>query len=192
MSRGRPTRLVWNVPNVISACRLASVPMLVGMEIAGARGAFTWLLLAALLSDIADGLIARTFDLRTEAGAFLDSTADALLTGTAIAGLFVFQRPVLADHAVGLGTVIGAYGLGTAAALLKYGKLAGFHTYLCRIAAYAQGIWIMSLFFWGFQRWICATMVGISLVAYAEEIAMILLLRRARADARGLPWVLRR
>jgi len=121
---------------------MACVPVLVGCEITGEREIFTWLLLIALLSDILDGLIARTFRMRTDVGAFLDSTADMMLTLVAIAGLFVFTRPILNAHAWGLGIVIGSYGVALAFALLKYRQLAGLHTYLGRTAAYAQGICI--------------------------------------------------
>ena len=66
--------------------------------VAGRRELFQWLLLACLLSDILDGLIARMFHLSSPLGAFLDSTADMLLSIIAVLGLFAFQKEFLAAH----------------------------------------------------------------------------------------------
>jgi CDP-diacylglycerol--glycerol-3-phosphate 3-phosphatidyltransferase len=170
---------------------MASVPVLIACVIIEEREIFTWLLMVALFSDILDGLFARLFRMCTEVGALLDSIADVLLTLVVIAGMFVFIRPILFMHAWGLGVIIGAYVLVLAFALLKYGQVAGFHNYLSRVAAYAQGIWIMSTLFWGFQSWAYIPMIAISLLSYIEEALMIAVLCRPLPDARGLPWVLR-
>jgi phosphatidylglycerophosphate synthase len=53
---------------------------------------FKWVLLGSLLSDIADGLIARAFHLTTKLGAFLDSVADVVTMFVAVLGVFASQR----------------------------------------------------------------------------------------------------
>src|SRR5215510_3304535 len=80
-----------NVPNAISAARLAAAPVLLGAVLRGQQDLFTWLLLACLLSDIADGLIARGFAITSEIGAGLDSIADMAVFYIAVFGAFVFQ-----------------------------------------------------------------------------------------------------
>ena len=99
------------------------------------RTIFTWILIPAMISDIVDGLLARLLNQRTEVGALLDSTADALLTATAVAGIVVFEPGVLGAHAAGLGALVALYLLNTSFGMLKYGALPGFHTWGCRIAA---------------------------------------------------------
>src|SRR5271169_4559558 len=74
-SSGTKPGLLAKVPNAISLTRLAAAPILFWLAYAGNERSFKWLLLAALLSDIADGLIARTFHLVTVLGAKLDSIA---------------------------------------------------------------------------------------------------------------------
>lgn len=67
-----------NVPNILSCCRMImSVSLLF---IPTMSPAFIAVYLAAFVSDIADGCIARRFDLCTELGSKLDSFADALFT----------------------------------------------------------------------------------------------------------------
>ena len=52
-----------HVPNALSIARIGASPVLVALAFAGAGSTYTWLLIAALASDIADGLIARLFKL---------------------------------------------------------------------------------------------------------------------------------
>ena len=99
-----PTRgLLWeNTPNAISLARLLATPVLLAAVIRGHAEMFKWLLLACLLSDILDGLIARVFHLRSKFGARLDSAADMLVAFISIAALFVFQRAFIASALLGI------------------------------------------------------------------------------------------
>lgn len=68
-----------SLPNIITIARLLLVPVIVAMIVAGQwRDAFFVFLIAGI-SDAADGWLAKTFDLRTELGAFLDPLADKAL-----------------------------------------------------------------------------------------------------------------
>ncbi|MCU1272739.1 MAG: hypothetical protein JWO48_170 [Bryobacterales bacterium] len=158
----------------------------------GRRELFQWLLLACLLSDILDGLIARIFHLRSRLGAFLDSIADMLVSIIAVLGLLAFQKEFLAAHFGPLAVVVALYAAEMLAGLVRYGRLSSFHTVLVRIAAYLQGIFIMSLFLWGYWAGIFYAMIATSVLAYAEELVLLYVLRKWTADVRGLYWVLRR
>ena len=70
-----------HVPNAISVARLCATPVLIGLAWAGLKTPFTWLLLGALLSDAADGYIARAFSLTSPVGALLvgDANADGVV-----------------------------------------------------------------------------------------------------------------
>lgn len=84
----------WNVPNVLTALRVVMVPL------------FAWLLLAqpndpvwrwwadgvfilAILTDAADGRIARAYNLVTDFGKLWDPIADKALTGMGFIGLSI-------------------------------------------------------------------------------------------------------
>ena len=180
-----------HAPNAISAARLAATPVLLGAVLQGREDFFKWLLLACLLTDILDGLIARAFHLASSLGAFLDSTADMLVTFIAFYAVYVFRWDAVKPHLTAVACIVGLYVLEAVAALCRYGRISSFHTFLVRVAAYLQGIFIMSLFLWGFSGWIFAIMLAVTLAAYTEELVLVALLPEWKADVRGLYWVLR-
>lgn len=184
------TAIYRNIPNAISASRLLAAPFLLAFVIWKEQEKFKWLLLACLLSDILDGLIARLFRLRSQLGAVLDSTADILVFFIALAGIFGFQREFFVVHYKGLLVVVLLFVGEVVAAIWKYGRISSFHTVLTRVAAYSQGIFIMSLFLWGYHAWVFQTMIGLTVCSYAEEFLLLCFLPVWRADVRGLYWIL--
>lgn len=67
-----------NVPNSITLLRVALVPLLALLLRQGEFGIALTLFIVSALSDIADGLIARHWNLRTRFGAIADPVADKL------------------------------------------------------------------------------------------------------------------
>jgi CDP-diacylglycerol--glycerol-3-phosphate 3-phosphatidyltransferase len=180
------------LPNLISAARLACVPLLAYLAYAGSNAWFTSLLIAALISDIVDGMIARRFGLCSDFGSLLDSIADVSTLCVAIYGITVFHPAVLHAHWIASLAMIGSWGMGCVLALLRYGRLSSFHTYTAKIAAYLLGIFIGVLFLSGFQPWLFYLAVVVSDVGNIEEMLLLWLLPEWRADVRGLWWVLRK
>ena len=71
-----------NIPNLITLCRLAAVPLVIWLILNDDMMIAFWIFFFAALSDAADGIIAKQFDMETVFGAFLDPIADkALLVG---------------------------------------------------------------------------------------------------------------
>jgi CDP-diacylglycerol--glycerol-3-phosphate 3-phosphatidyltransferase len=134
-----------NTPNGISLARLLATPVLLAAVLWRRPELFKWLLLACLLSDILDGLIARVFRLRSQLGAMLDSTADILVMIIMIAGVCVFQRQFVTAHFWEISVAVAFFALEIIAALWRYKRISSYHTILNRIAAYAQGIFVISL-----------------------------------------------
>lgn len=179
------------LPNALSAARIAASPVLVLLAANGALGAFTWLLVPALLSDIADGLIARAFRLQSKLGAQLDSIADVMLLLASAYGVWVFHPQIVADHAAAALALAAAWLIEIVAALLRYGRLSSFHTYMSKAAGYLLGIFIGVLFVFGFEPWLLYVAVAVSVLGNIEELVLLALLPKWRADVRGLWWVLR-
>ena len=179
------------LPNLLSAARIIAAPVLVFLAATGHETAFTWVLVPALLTDIADGLIARLFHLQSRLGALLDSVADTLLLFASIYGIAAFHPEVLRNHATVGAVVVGAWLLENLLALLRYGRLSSFHTYLSKIAGYLLGIFVGVLFVFGFHPWLLYAAAGASVLGNCEELLLLALLPRWRADVRGVYWVLR-
>ncbi len=180
-----------NAPNAISVARICAAPVLLALVLLGRVENFKWMLLGCLLSDIADGLIARAFHLTSKLGATLDSVADILTMVMGMTGVAVFQRQFVAARWPEL-TLVAVFYLGeVAAALGRYGKVSSFHTLLDRIAAYMAGIFVMSLFLWGYQGWLFHITVAVYVAGLVEEMALICLLPEWRSDVGGIYRVLR-
>ena len=192
MATARPhPRWLRQVPNALSLARLLAVPLLAVLAALDWQTAFTWVLIPALLSDIADGLIARVYGLESRFGAMLDSVADTLLMFVSLYGLWTFFPEVVKDHAWLIGTAVGLWLLEDALALLRYGRLSSFHTYLSKIVANLLGLFIGWLFLFGFAPWMLYLAMGASIVASLEEIALVARLPKWRTDVRGLWWLWR-
>jgi CDP-diacylglycerol--glycerol-3-phosphate 3-phosphatidyltransferase len=85
---------VLNVPNVLTGIRLVMVPVFGWMLLSHPddvvwRWATTAVFLAALLTDLADGQIARKYNLVTDFGKLADSIADKAITGMAMVALSI-------------------------------------------------------------------------------------------------------
>ncbi len=91
-SRSIPQVPVWNLPNVLTLGRLLVVPFFAGLLLLdgtsdGARLLAAALFVAACLTDVVDGRIARSRDQVTDFGIMADPIADKALVGTALVGL---------------------------------------------------------------------------------------------------------
>ncbi len=184
-------RLVWrNVPNAISIARLCATTVLLASVLLHLIELFKGLLLACLLSDIFDGLIARTFHLTSKLGATLDSVADLATMFIGLLGVLVFQRQFVAQHYLELLLIMAFYIAELIVSLLRYGKVSSFHTLLDRIAAYMAGIFVMSMFLWGYHGWLFQLTVTVYIVALSEEMLLIYLLPDWRSDVGSMFRVL--
>ena len=148
-------------------------------------------MIGCLVGDIADCILARILHATSALCAMLDSVADTLLFIVAGIGAWVFYPDVLRSHPVAF-SLIPALWIGeNIAALIRYGRLSSFHTYLSRIAAYAMGIFIGLLFLGALQTWLMYLGIGVLTLATTEEFVLLWLLPEWTADVRGVYWVLK-
>ena len=68
-----------NIPNLLTIARIFAVPIVVWLIASGEHLAAFWLFSIAAVTDGLDGAIARSFNQRTELGAYLDPVADKAL-----------------------------------------------------------------------------------------------------------------
>ena len=91
--------------------RIVATPVLIFLALTNREEAYKWLLLAALISDIVDGLIARTFSFTSQLGSRLDTLADTLLWPTAVFGIWIFHPEVMTEYWVVIGVVLGLWAI---------------------------------------------------------------------------------
>jgi len=170
--------------------RIVATPVLIFLALTDREDAYKWLLLAALISDIVDGLIARTFSITSKLGSRLDTLADTLLWPVAIFGIWIFHPEVMTEHWIVIALVLGLWAIEMIVAWLRYGKLTSFHTYTIRVSVYGFGIFIVSLFLWGLQPWLLYVASALNMLGNVESLIIMALLPEWTSDLRGLYWVL--
>ena len=72
-----------NLPNQLTIARVCAIPLFIVLLLMGFRVAATIVFLAAALTDMLDGKIARRYNLVTNFGKLMDPLADKLLTMSA-------------------------------------------------------------------------------------------------------------
>jgi len=185
-------RLAW-LPNAITLARLASLPWLAWMASSGMHDAFAALLLPALASDVADGWVARKLAAESALGATLDSVADILLVVVMVYAIWPLHPYVYQQHGWVIIAVVLIWILAHLASLLRYGRLASFHTRLIRTGIFSFSLFAVILFLFGFVPALLYLAAFICTLGAAEHFVMLALVPRWTPDLHGgVPEALRR
>lgn len=176
--------------NGITFYRMGVTPLLIYLVFTHQFSLFKWLLAFSFFTDAIDGYLARRYKVSSEIGARVDSVADDLTIVVAIIGIYVQNTAFLLKEIVPILVLVALYLLQNILALIKYRKTTSFHTYMAKIAAVCQGIFLVVFFFlpqpiyWLFYLTLMLT--GIDLI---EEILLILRLPYYRTNVKGLFWL---
>lgn len=176
--RREPTSAVgsrWaTLPNRLSRLRLAAIPLLWILAIAGET---TWLavgLMIAAMTDVADGAIARHYHRTTALGSRLDSIADHTLTASTALWLVWLRPDFVAEQLPLLGAWVA---LGITALLVgwvRFRRIGDLHLYSAKIAGtlgYLFAVWL--LLFGTYSVTVFYLVIGISMLASAESLLVV-------------------
>ncbi|WP_392480382.1 CDP-alcohol phosphatidyltransferase family protein [Nostoc sp. C110] len=131
---------------------------------------------AAFLSDIFDGIIARRLGVSTAQLRQADSWADVCLFSCIFVSAWIVHQDILVTYSVPLLMIVFAQLLWWVVNLVKYGKPASYHTYSAKFWGITLFIAIIALFgfdYAGVALWLTCIAGTIHSV---EEIAMTLIL----------------
>ena len=76
-------------------------------------------------------------------------------------------------------------------AYTKYGKATAFHTYLAKISAFAQGVFILWSLFFAPMYWLFYFMIVLGFLETIEEIILIFMHDKWASDIKGIYWALK-
>ncbi len=179
--------------NGITLYRIITAPLLVVLLFKGEQELFKWLLGVSFFTDLIDGVLARTFKVTSILGTRLDSIGDDLTVLVAILGLGVLQPRFFIEQWIILVPLGILFLLQTGFALYRYGRITSFHTYLAKLAALAQGIFLLSFFFFETINYpLFYSAAFITIAELAEEIIIVWVLPQWKSNVRGLWWVLQK
>lgn len=181
-----------NIPNMLSFYRLLAIPFIIWSLIQNDRTLFIILICVNLITDILDGLIARTFNMCTEFGARLDSLADISTFLLAISGFLIFEKPFVTAHKLEFILLFGFYAIPQITALIKFSRPTSFHLYSNKIVGYIQGIFIFTFFVFGYNAIYFYLMIIASCLADLEVFVLVLFLPKIISNAKSIFSVLKR
>lgn len=175
--------------NGITLYRLLAAPVLFYLVFTGRIDIFKWLLVVSFFTDAIDGFIARRFAVTSVQGARMDSIADDLTVLAAITGLFVLRPEFIREQFGVIIPLVGLYLLQTTLALVRYGKISSFHTYLAKGAAALQGVFLIQAFFTDPIVPLFYAVALVTAIDLMEETVLVVLLPRWEVNVKGLYWV---
>lgn len=182
---------IFTIPNLLGFYRLFMFPVILYFIITGKENLFAIFLVINLLTDVADGIIARKFNMVTEFGAKLDSLADNFTYLLGFIGLIVFKIDDFMPHIISFVIWCVLMISVVLVQLIKFKGFTSFHLYSFKIGGYIQGAFFIVLFTYGFIIPFYYFMVIWGILASIEHISIQLIIAELRSNAKGLYWVLK-
>jgi CDP-diacylglycerol--glycerol-3-phosphate 3-phosphatidyltransferase len=181
------------IVNGITIYRIIAAPLLILLVIYNQIDWFKWLLAVSFFTDAIDGYLARRFKVISIAGARLDSMGDDLTVLAGTVGLIVFKFSFLKQEIYLFILLLVLFIVQTVFALIKYGKMTGFHTYAAKTAAVLQALFLILLFFSPEPLYgLFYAAVIITTIQLIEEIIIIFWLPEWETNVKGLYWINKR
>jgi phosphatidylglycerophosphate synthase len=137
---------VRSIPLALTIFRICSAPVLLWLAALGRERIFLWLAIAALLSDVLDGALARRLGASSETGRLLDSWADLLIALVSFAGATLLWPDTMREEAMYFALVLAALVIPNAWGLLRYRRLLGYHTLSAKSSGVLLAIGAVMLF----------------------------------------------
>ncbi len=179
--------------NAITLYRIVTAPLLLWLLLSGPPDWFKWMVGLSFFTDMIDGMLARAFRVNSALGARLDSIGDDLTVLIATTGLLLLAPGFIRQELVWLLLLLLFFVLQTGLALHRYGKISSFHTRLAKLAALAQGLFLLYFYFFKTIHYpLFYTAAVITLLELAEEIVLVFWFREWTTDVKGLYWVWKR
>ncbi len=178
----------FNIADWFSFYRIFAVPFLLLIIWLGNRELFSWMLLLSYSTDMIDGFLARKLKITSPRGSQLDSIGDQLTLLVGFIGLLIFENQFILDNYQWILIPFVLYGCQMFIAFSKYGKATAFHTYLAKLSAVIQALFILWLLFFGPVYWLFYTMIIIGIIETIEEISLIFLYPKWIAGVKGYYW----
>ena len=181
----------FNIADWFSFYRIFAAPFLLVLIWFDQRLIFTWLLLISYSTDAIDGYLARKLKITSPRGSQLDSFGDQVTLIVGLIGLFYFETDFIKANFVLIGVVFIPYIIQMIVAYAKYGKATAFHTYLAKLSAIIQSIFILWSLFFLPNYSLFYIMIGIGLLETFEEITLIFMYDNWASDVKGIYWAYR-
>ena len=177
--------MLLNIPNILSVFRIISAPFLLLTGWFGMPTLFFILFGLMLLSDALDGIIARMMDQTSELGARLDSYGDILTYLSTPLAVWWLWPDIIKDELYYIIAAIIIYILPAVFSLLKFGKLASYHTWITKVSAVLMSAGAVMLL--GFEsNLLFHIAVYFLVIEMMENIVITIILPKQKSDIHSI------
>lgn len=178
--------------NGITAYRLVASLLLAYLVYTRQVDIFKWMLAISFFTDAIDGFLARWFKVTSVMGARLDSIADDLTILMAVYGVIRLKPEFVQQELVLIIILLALLVIQMVMALVRYGKISSFHTYLAKIAAVLQGGFLILLFFLPEPPLTLFYIASaVTILEITEEMILVVLLPEWKINVHGLYWAIK-
>ena len=181
----------YNIADWFSFYRIFAAPFLLLLIWLDLQLFFTWLLLISYSTDAIDGYLARKLKITSPRGSQLDSFGDQVTLIVGLIGLSYFETNFIKTNLVLILIAFIPYILQMGIAYFKYGKATAFHTYLAKLSAMLQSLFILWSLFFNPEYVLFYIMIIIGLLETFEEITLIFMYDNWASDVKGIYWAMR-
>lgn len=172
-----------SIPLLLTALRIALAPVMVLFALySPSSPAFALCLIAAFVSDIFDGIIARRLGVATPALRRLDSAADSVFYVAALYAVWHLHPSVIKEQLVALGVLAALEVARYAFDLAKFGREASYHMWSSKLWGIALFAGFFAILVFGSAGVFVSMAIYVGIVADVEGLAISLILRGWRPD----------
>lgn len=183
---------LYYIVNGITFYRLIAAPFLLVLIFTKQLDLFKWLLAFSFFTDAIDGYLARKYKVVSVMGSRLDSIADDMTIFVAIVGLFAWHLEFIRQEYIWILLLLFLFLIQLTWALIRYKKPTSFHTYLAKVAAVFQALFLVLAFFLSLpSRPLFYIAIALTALDILEETIMVTMLPKWQADVKGLYQVFR-
>jgi CDP-diacylglycerol--glycerol-3-phosphate 3-phosphatidyltransferase len=181
----------YNIADWFSFYRIFAAPFLILLLSIKQHELFAWFLLISYSTDMIDGFLARKLNITSARGSQLDSFGDQITFTLGLIGLLVFEFEFIKANYILIIIAFTPYLIQMLIAYLKYGKATAFHTYLAKLSAFIQGVFILYSLFFEPVYGLFYAMIIIGFLETIEEITLIFMYDVWASDVKGIYWAFR-
>jgi phosphatidylglycerophosphate synthase len=175
------------IPWAMAAGRALLGPVLIaGAELGWNGMAMAGLVVAALLSDIYDGVLARRWGCDTAGVRLFDSMADTVFYLCTAIALWVSQPQLWRSYGWWLAVLLGMEAVRFGFDFVKFGKPASYHSYLAKMWGLVMAVAVVAAFAMGRGSVLIPVALGMGILCDLEGLAMSVLMPLWRKDVKTL------
>ena len=180
-------KITKQLPNILTAFRFFSIPMLWFLAIYQEKTIFTILFIIAGGTDLIDGFFARKLKAESKFGAKFDTYSDDLMTVSAVAWLYFLMPELIIKNITPLLIVLAFFVIDYLVRIIKHKTIEiPFHTYLNKFGAIVGFSFVIHALIFGYNQIFFYIVIGIGILMAIEETIICFLKKHVDEEIKSV------